>query len=211
MGLSAKPPPKIVVVLKLPEYEVPLLIVRARGILLAMTGNKWFPKPSPSLAEVEAAIDDLFESETRTLTRVVDSVSERNAKRMVLVSLLQRVAAYVEAIAIANPEHAAEIVESASMYLKKAGGPSGRTFHAKQTRAGEIKVLAPRAGAGAAYEFQYSLDSGRTWLGTPQQIMTSASVTIAGLPPRSMVHLRYRATVKDVTGDWSQTTAIMVE
>ena len=32
-GPSAKPPPKIVVVLKLPEYEVPLLIVRARAIL----------------------------------------------------------------------------------------------------------------------------------------------------------------------------------
>jgi hypothetical protein len=211
MGLSAKPPPKIVVVLKLPEYEVPLLIVRARGILLAMTGNNWFPAPFPSLAEVEAATDDLFESETRTLTRVVDSVSDRNAKRMVLLSRLQRLAAYVEAIAIANPEHGAEIVESASMYLKKAGGPRGRTFHAKQIRAGAIQVFAPRAGVGAAYEFQYSLDGGRTWLGTPQQITTRADVTIEGLPPRSMVHLRYRATVKAVTGDWSQTIALMVE
>jgi len=211
MGLSAKPPPKIVVVLKLPEYEVPLLIVRARGILQAMTGNKWFPSPFPTLAEVEAATDDLFASETKTLTRVMDSVSERDAKRMVLVSLLQRLAAYVEAIAIANPEHGAEIVESAGMYLKKAGGPRGRTFHAKQTRAGEIQVFAPRAAVGAAYEFQYSLDGGRTWLGTPQQIMTTANVTIAGLPPHSMVHLRYRATVKNVTGDWSQTIAIMVE
>jgi hypothetical protein len=130
---------------------------------------------------------------------------------MALVSLLQRLAAYVEAIAIANPEHAAEIVESAGMYLKRAGGPRGRPFHAKQTRAGEIEVFAPRAGGSAAYEFQYSLDGGRTWLGTPQQITTRASVTISGLPPRSMVHLRYRATVKGVTGDWSQTIAIMVE
>jgi hypothetical protein len=211
MGLSAKPPPRIVVILKLPEYEVPLLIVRARAILVAMTGNTWFPTPSPTLAEVEAATDDLFAAETRTLTRVVDSVSERDAKRMALVALLQRLGAYVQGVAIANPEHAAEIVESAGMYLKRAGGPRGRTFHAKQIRAGTIHVFAPGAGDGAAYEFQYSLDGGRTWLGTAQQIMNRADVTIDRLPPHAMVHLRYRVIVKNVTGDWSQTIAIMVE
>jgi hypothetical protein len=211
MGLSVKPPPKIVAILKLPEYEVPLLIIRARAILVAMTGNTWFPTPFPTLAEVEAATDVLFDAETKTQTRVVESVSERNAKRKALVALLQRLASYVQAIAIANPAHAAEIVESAGMYLKKAGGPRGRIFHAKQIRAGAIRVFAPYAGDGAAYEFQYSLDGGRTWLGTPQQIMNRADVTIEGLPPRAMVHLRYRATVKNVTGDWSQTIAIMVE
>ncbi len=60
MGLSLKSQPRIVVVLKLPEGKAPLLIVRARAILVAMTGNKWFPSPSPSLAEVEAATDALF-------------------------------------------------------------------------------------------------------------------------------------------------------
>ena len=97
------------------------------------------------------------------------------------------------------------------MYLKKAGGPRGRTFHAQQTRLNEIEVFAPSAGRGAAYEFQYSLDGGRTWLATRQQIMNIASVTIPGLPSHSMVHLRYRVIVKNVTGDWSQTIAIMVE
>ncbi|HTQ48809.1 MAG TPA: hypothetical protein VMI75_38890 [Polyangiaceae bacterium] len=51
----------------------------------------------------------------------------------------------------------------------------------------------------------------RTWLATEQQIRNTADVTIEGLPPRSMVHLRYRAIVKNVAGDWSQTIAIMVE
>ncbi len=82
----------------------------------------------------------------KTLTRVVDSVTERDAKRMAL------------------------------------------------------KVFAPSAGVGAAYEFQYSLGGGRTWLATRPQIRTTADVTIDGLPPRSMVHLRYRAIVKSVTG-----------
>jgi hypothetical protein len=113
MGVSLESRPKIVVILKLPEGKAPLLIVRARAVLVAMTGNKWFPNPSPSLAEVEAATDALFESEAKTLTRVVDSVTERDVKRRALVARLQALASYVEAIAFANPEHAAEIVESA--------------------------------------------------------------------------------------------------
>jgi hypothetical protein len=210
MGLSAKPPPQIVVVLKLPEYEVPLLIVRAKEILQAMTGNHWFPSPSPSLLEVETATDALFESETRTLTRVVDSVTDRNAKRMTLVALLQRLADYVRTIAIANREHAAEIVESAGMYLKNPGGRKKQTFHTEQTRLNEIEVFCPSAGSGAAYEFQYSLDGGRTWLATEQQIRNVANVTIK-VPSHSMVHLRHRVIVKNVTGDWSQTIWILVE
>lgn len=211
MALSAKRPPKIVVILKLPEYETPLLIVRARGIIQRMSGNHWFPSPSPSLAEVEAATDALSDAETRTLTWVVDSVSERDAKRKALVALLQRLASYVQTVAIANPEHRAEIVESADMYLKKAGGPRGRPFKAKQTGPGQIKVVAPSAGFGAAYEFQYSLDGGKTWLSTKEPIQTRADVTIDGLPPHTMVYLQYRLILKSVAQAWSQRIRIMVE
>jgi hypothetical protein len=107
MGTSAKQPSRIIVVLKLPRYEVPLLLTQARGIVERMRGNSRFPSPLPSLAAVQAAIDDLSEAETKTLTRARDSVSARDAKRMVLVSRLQQLAAYVQAIATANPEHAA--------------------------------------------------------------------------------------------------------
>jgi hypothetical protein len=203
-GLSLKSQPRLVVVLKLPEGKAPLLIVRARAILVAMTG-------SPSLAEVEAATDALFESEAKKLTRVVDSVTERDAKRMALVALLQALASYVESIAIANPEHAAEIVESAGMYAKKAGGRIARTFSAEQIRLGEIEVFCPRAGRNAAYEFQYSLDGGKTWLPTKERIQNSAGVVIDDLPPHTMVHLRYRVVLKSVAQDWSQTISIMVE
>jgi hypothetical protein len=181
MSYSAKPPPSFVVILKLPENHVPLLIVRARGIVQRMSKSHWFPSPTPPLAEVEVAIDDLSEAKARTLTRVVDSVSARNAKRAVLVALLQRLASYVQAIAKANPDHAAEIAEAADMYLKKTGGPRGRVFHAKPGRVSrQVDVFAPSAGPNAAYEFQYSLDGGLTWLGTPQPVTTKASVTIEG-------------------------------
>lgn len=89
MSTSAKKPQRFVVVLKLPEYEVPLLLVRARNIVERTTGNAWFPSPVPSLAVVQAAIEDLSDAEATTLTRVVGGVATRDVKRMALVSQLQ--------------------------------------------------------------------------------------------------------------------------
>ena len=212
MSTSAKPPSRFVVVLKLPEYEVPLLVTRARAIVERMTGNSWFPSPSPSLAVVQAAIDDLFEAETKTLTKVTGSATARNDKRTVLVSRLQQLRSHVEAIATANPEHAGSIVESAGMYQKKSGGRAPNVFTAKDgSVSGEVELSAPRVGNRPAYEFQYSLDGGGTWVSLPvSPIRTKASATVKGLKPGSTVHFQYRVTVKDVAGDWSDPIAMIV-
>lgn len=177
-----------------------------------MTGNSWFPAPVPTLAEVQAAIDALDEEETRTLTRVRDAVPARNEKRLVLVARLQHLAAYVQSIADANPEHAASIIESAGMYVKKRRGHGGRVFGAEPTGiSGEARLTAPKAGDRAAYEFQYSLDGGKTWLGLPQPVTTSTTATVENLKRGSTVHFRYRATVKGVTGDWSDPVVMIVD
>jgi hypothetical protein len=212
MSTSTKLPPRIVVVLKLPEYRVPLLITRARTIVGRMTGNSWFPTPLPSLAVVEAAIDDLFAAQTTTLNGPKGSVTARDEKRIVLVVRLQQLAAYVEAIATANYENAASIVESAGMYLKRTRGPARRVFTAKRgSVSGEVDLVVPKAGNRGGYEFQYSLDGGMTWLGLPEPFTTGTIVTVRGLKPGSTVHFRYRATVKGVTGNWSNSIAIIVD
>ncbi|HTQ45186.1 MAG TPA: hypothetical protein VMI75_20645 [Polyangiaceae bacterium] len=199
-------------VLKLDEDNVPHLVVRARSIVQQMTGNPWFPSPSPPLADVRSAIDVLDAAEVRTHTRAPDSVTDRDAKRMVLMQRLDELRAYVFKIACDNPDHVAEIVASAGMYLKQLRGPSPQVFAAEPgSHSGEIDVTAPRAGDRAAYEFQYSLDGGKTWLPFPQAVETKASATLPRQRPGSTVHLRYRATVKGVTGDWSDVISIIVE
>jgi hypothetical protein len=209
MGTSAKQSPRFVVVLKLPRYQVPLLLVQARGIVGRMTGNSWFPSPLPSLAVVQQAIDDLSEAETRTLSRAPDAVAARNEKRRDLVALLQYLVAYVQAIATANPEHAASIAESAGMYLKKLGGRGPQVFAAEDgDHSGEVKVYFPKAGDRAAYEVQYSLDGGVTWI--DHGTFNRASATIPSLKPGTTVHIRYRTIVKGVTSDWSDPIAIIV-
>ena len=132
MGNSAKPPRRIVVVLKLPEYDVPLLVARATSIVERMTGNPWFPSPLPPLAVVQPAIDDLFHAHTSTLSRQKGTVVARDEKRAILKSRLEQLRAYVEAIATAHLESSASIVESAGMYLKAPGGPSRRVSRRSQ-------------------------------------------------------------------------------
>ena len=212
MGKVTKSRPSIVVVLKLPEDNVPRLVTRAKNIVQRMTGNPWFPSPSPPLGDVMSAIDDLDAAEVRTLTRALDSVTDRDAKHLVLVQRLDELRGYVFKIAVDNPDHCAEIVESADMYLKRLRGPSPRVFAAKPgSHSGEIDVTAPYAGDRAAYEFQYSLDGGKTWLPFPQVTTNKASATLERQKPGSTVHLRYRVTVKGVTGDWSDAIWIIVE
>lgn len=205
MGRVTKSRPSIVVVLKVEDLSVPEILERAQYIVERMKGNSWFPSPSPPLAEVQATIDTLSAAEVRTLTRAPDSVPDRDAKRLVLMTRLDELRNYVFTIANRNPDHCAEIVESAGMYLKKLRGPSPQVWGAEPgSRSGEVDVTAPRVGDRAAYEFQYSLDDKKTWLPFPQAVYTKASATLRGLKPGSTVHLRYRVTVKGVTTDWSE-------
>jgi hypothetical protein len=210
MSPSANQPSRILVVLKLPEYEVPLLVSRARNILQRVTESSWFPSPSPALAALQAAIDVLADAQAKTLSRAKDTVAVRNSKRRALLALLDQLRSYVQSIANANPDYAAAIAESAGMYLKDSRGRGGSVFTVKQLRSGEVEVSAPSAGQHAAYEFQYSLDGGLTWLGLEQPVTTKTTATVPRLKPGSTVYFRYRATVKGVSGDWSDPIAFIV-
>ena len=210
MGHSVTPPSRIIVVLKLPEYEVPVLVVRARLIVERVGVSPWFPAPEPPLAIVEQRIDDLAKAESETLTRRGDAVSVRNDKRLALVMLLEQMRSYVQRVANANPEQAATIIGSAGMYLKNVRGPAPRVFHAKQRGSTEVDLIFPSAGDRAAYECQLSLDAGKTWLPLPDPVTTKTTVPVRDLRPGSTVHLRYRATVKGVTRDWSQPISMIV-
>jgi hypothetical protein len=211
MAPSVNESPRILIALKLSEDPVPLVISRARAIVQQMTGNAWFPSPDPPLSDIEAAIEDLQSAQASTLMRTKGTTDVRDGKRTTLLSRLEYLKAYVEAIANDHPDNATAIIESAGMHVKDKKGPPGRVFTARPGRvSGEVELVAPRAGDRSAYEFQYSLDGGKTWLPLPEPFTTKATVTVTGLTPGSTAHFRYRATVKGVTGNWSDAVAIIV-
>ena len=211
MGRPAGKVRRIIAVLKLPQRRVPLYVSRARAIVEAVGRSAWFPSPEPSLAVVTTAIDDLAAAEAATLTRAMDTVSLRDTKRDALAALLEHLRIYVQAIADANPEHAATIIQSAGMSVKDARGPGPRVFRVKTKGGGVVDVILPSAGDRAAYEVQYSLDGGKSWLGVPQAVTNKTTVTVRGLKPGSTVSFRYRATVKGVTGDFSDVITVIVD
>jgi hypothetical protein len=195
--------------LKLPT-KVPALITYAQGIVKGMTGNASFQNPTPALATVTQAIDDLAAAETAALARTKGAVAVRNEKRIALVQLLQQLRAYIQAEADGNLDNAASIIQSAGIAVKKVPVRAKRVFAAKAGAvSGSVKLVAESAARRASYEWEYSVDAGKTW--TPMPSTLQARTTLLGQTPGSTVMFRYRAVTKTGEGDWSQPTALLVK
>jgi hypothetical protein len=196
--------------LKRPKNQVPKLISYARGIVAAMTGSPHFPSPDPPLATVEAAIDALASAEAATLTGLHESFPARDEKRQWLWLLLDQLRGYVQRIADADVDTAASKIESAGMFVKKAASLAPKVFGAAEGRvSGSVVLSAPRAKLrDAAYEWQMSLDGGKTWVSLP--VTTRATTTVTGIAPGSKASFRYRTATKEGVGNWADLVTIVV-
>ena len=198
-----------IVALKLP-LPVPALITYAQGIVKAMTGNPSFPTAVPALVTVTTAISDLQTAETAALARTKGAVVPRNEKRTALVTLLQQLKGYIQMTADANVENGASIIASAGVAVKKSVVRAPRVFNAKPGAiSGSAKLVAASAGHRASYEWEYSIDGGKTWATLP--VTLQAKTTVAGLTAGSTVQFRYRSVTKTGEGNWSQPVSLLVQ
>jgi hypothetical protein len=181
----------------------------AQAILAAMTGNAHFPAPNPPLTALEAAIDALDVAETATKTRARGTVEARNAARAQLISELDAQVAYVQKVADGDPENAEAIIASAGMTVRKAPSRNKATFVAAPgATSGSAKLAAKAAAIRASYEWQWSVDGGKTWTDAPPTLQ--AKTVITGLPVSTTVQFRYRAVTKTGPTDWSQPTSLLI-
>jgi hypothetical protein len=196
--------------LQLPTKNADLILYGA-NVVQKMTGNASFPAPTPALAALSAAVDDLRTAETAALSRAKGAATVRDGKRAVLVGLLQQLRGYVQGVADATPEDAAAIIESAGLSVRKIAAHGKRAFAAKQgALSGSAIVTAVTAGPRASYAWQYSLDGGHTWLSAPST--TQGKTTVGGLPAGTTVQFRYLAvTPKGGQGNWSAAVALLVK
>ena len=208
MNSTAKSIRRPTITLALPK-RVPALISYAQGIVNRMTGNPSFPTPTPPLAALSVAINDLQAAETAALARTKGAAAARNEKRTVLVAALQQLRAHIQSVADVDPTKATAIIESAGVAVRKTPTRSARAFAAKQGAvSGVAKVTAAAASRRASYEWQYSNDGGKTWITAP--VTLQAKTTIAGLVPGSTVQFKYRAVTKTGEADWSQPLSLLV-
>jgi hypothetical protein len=74
---------------------------------------------------------------------------------------------------------------------------------------GTAKLVAPSAGHRVSYEWEYSVDGGKTWtLATPTM---KTRTTVSGLPSTTVVLFRYRAVTTTGTSDWSAPVSMTVQ
>jgi hypothetical protein len=163
----------------------------------------------PSLAAITQAIGDLQAAEVAALARTKGAVALRNDKRTALVILLKQLRGYIQTVADASTENGAAIIESAGVAVRKATTRRARTFTAKPGAvSGSVKIIAPTASHRASYEWQYSSDSGKTWVAAP--VTLQAKATITGLSPGSTVLFKSRAVTKAGESDWTQPVALVI-
>jgi hypothetical protein len=72
-----------------------------------------------------------------------------------------------------------------------------------------VDVVAPTAARRASYEWEYSLDGGKTWIDAGPSLQ--ARKTISALPVGTSVQFRVRGVTKAGPLDWSQPLALMVK
>ena len=72
----------------------------------------------------------------------------------------------------------------------------------------EQVTVRAKAVRGSAYEWQYSIDGGLTWISI--SLTTVAHTSVMGLARGATCLFRFRTTRGSVTGDWSPTLSFYV-
>jgi hypothetical protein len=188
----------------------PAFISLANGIVVAMTNNPTFPTPTPALAVVSAALTDLEAANAAAQARTRGAAANRRAKQAALATLLEELKVYVQKIADATPANSAAIIASAGMGTRKIPAIHKRVFSATPgTVSGTMKLVTDAAAPRASYEWQSSIDGGKTWVALPTTLQ--AKTTVLGLTPGATVTFRYRAVTKTGEGDWAQPISAIVK
>jgi len=173
-----------------------------------MEGNPSFTNPRPSLAAVASALAELDDAQSASLSRTRGTRELRDAKQEALVALFRTLRGYVQSVADGDPDHAASIIESASMSVKRPAVQTKPPFAVKPGRVSGSVVLAVRsAGDRASYWWQWSTD-GITWRGAPTT--TQAKTEIHGLRVGKTCWFRFRVVTKDGEQGWSRPVSSIV-
>jgi hypothetical protein len=190
--------------------RVATLITYAGQILEAMTGNPSFSSPSPTLAVVQQAVGKLQTAEASALARTKGAVQARDNERTALVKLLQLLGNYVQSIADADAETAEAVIKSAGLSVRKVPTRNPRVFAASQGAvSGSAKIVTRSAGPRTAYEWQYSIDGGKTWVDLPGTV--KASTTVTGIAAGTTAMFRYRTLAKTGQSDWAAPVSLLVK
>ncbi len=182
-------------------------------ILLAMQGNTRFLNPSPSLTDVEAALDD-FRLKLETAGRKgspMDTTLKKQS-RTVLMALLKRLGRYVEEVAAGDLAviQSSGFTSSADAVPGTVPGTPQYVVVAHGKLSGELKLSFQAVKEALLYEYRYAVlpvdGSAPEW---SDRLTTgnSRAAIISGLTRATEYLVQVRAVNSHGAGDWSQSVA----
>jgi hypothetical protein len=117
---------------------------------------------------------------------------------------------YVQNTADADPENGTSIIQSSGMAVRRTTSRARRVFAATPGPvAGSAKLVTASAGHRSSYEWEYSIDGGKTWVTAPPSLQ--AKTIVAGLPSGATVQFRSRTVTKTGAGDWTAVVSLPVK
>ncbi len=196
-------------VLKLPTH-IADQIKLGQALQAALVSNPHFPLPDPIITAFDHALTKYNAAETVAQTRAKGTIAARNAAKVVYTSAIHALKARVQQIADATPDQAEAIITSTTLAVKKVTPRQKQSFVARYgATSGAVEVIAKAAAPRASYEWQYSIDGGKTWVSTPNTLQSKTTITM--LPVATVVEFRVRATTKSGQGDWGLPTSLLVK
>jgi energy-converting hydrogenase Eha subunit A len=195
---------RIVAVLSLPKRHTEL-ILKAKAIVQAMTGNANFPTPIPALTGVTANINALDAAETATQMRTIGTTDIRNVKLQAVMKDLRALTAYVQSIADANVANAEAIILSAGIDVKKSNNHPHPSFDVRNADVSGTVILI--AGEGGAHEWQMSSDQ-IYWTMLPSTFQSKTK--LEGLSRGATLYFRNKPILRNGNGAWSHIVDVVV-
>lgn len=159
------------------------LSVNTQSIITHMTGNAYFPTPTPSLAEMQVVYDNFETALMQARTGNHTAVAEKNARKAELVTALQTLADYVTLTA--KRDEAALVSSGFKLTKERTPAPpltkpEGLAL-ANGVNPGELEVRINRLTGVRSYQYQFTPDPLTPDSAWKQQMDTACKTVLTGL------------------------------
>jgi fibronectin type III domain protein len=195
--------------LNLDKLSVPEKIAKAHQIVAALTGNADFPTPSPPLATITSAANELKTADDDVLAARQSGKEKtviRNQKVDVIDQLLTQCAGYVESVAGTNERlilSAGFDVRALKVNTTEAPTQPQDLAASAGDHDGEIDLSWDTVAGAKSYVIEKSPDpvTSTTW--THAGVSTRSSFTVQGLTSGTRYWFRVAAINKNGQSGWS--------
>lgn len=181
----------------------------ARNVVKLMTNNLNYPTPSPTLASVTAAADDLEEAIQNAFDGGKIAIATRNAALVTLVGILRDLALYVQG----HCSNSLSILLSSGFDAVRTPQPSGQLLPPENvtlyrtTISGELGLRMKRVTNALNYTIQMAESPEGPW--TDKAISSTTRVSFTGLTPGKVYWARAAANGTKGSSGWSAPTSAM--